>query len=217
MVWRVLAAPLLLGFLCGCSDGRDLPAAAAVDSTRPMVATSGPVAATSEPVVATSGPVAPTSERLVATAVPVTTTPPATGGSGVVPVGFATVAGTVTAADGEVCEVCLWLAATPEHRSRGLMEVTDLGPADGMVFRYGTATATSFWMRNTPMPLSIAFFDADGRYLDAFDMEPCGVGDCPLHPTPSGFVDAVELAQGTLDRFGIGPGSVLELTDLPCG
>ena len=58
----------------------------------------------------------------------------------VVPEGFERVAATVTAADGTVCELCLWLAATGEQRSQGLMFVTDLGGADGMAFRYESPT-----------------------------------------------------------------------------
>ena len=92
---------------------------------------------------------------------------------GVVPEGFATEAAEVTAADGEVCALCLWVAATSEERARGLMGVTDLGGADGMVFVFGAPTHDAFWMRGTPTPLSIAFFADDGSFVSATDMEPC--------------------------------------------
>ena len=62
------------------------------------------------------------------------------------------------------------------------MQVTDLGGLDGMAFRYDSPHTTSFTMRNTVMPLSIAFFGADGAYLDGFDMEPCVAEPCPLVP-----------------------------------
>jgi hypothetical protein len=97
------------------------------------------------------------------------------------------------------------------------MGVTDLGTGDGMIFRYPIATSTSFWMRDTLLPLSIAFFDDAGAYMDAFDMEPCAVEACPRFPTPREFVDAIEFPQGTPAELGIGVGSVLEVSDLPCG
>jgi uncharacterized membrane protein (UPF0127 family) len=138
------------------------------------------------------------------------------GPTGVEPVGFDTVAATITAATGEVCEVCLWVADTPVLRRRGLMEVTDLGVGDGMVFRYAEPTSTTFWMKNTPMPLSIAFFDAEGVFLESFDMEPCPDGSCTRYATPSNVLDGIEFAQGTLADFGVGPGSMLAISELPC-
>jgi uncharacterized membrane protein (UPF0127 family) len=133
-----------------------------------------------------------------------------------VPAGFAQVAATATAADGTACELCLWLADDAELRQRGLMFVTDLGGADGMLFRYPGPTTGSFWMKNTVMPLSIAFFDVDGHYIDAFDMPPCVADPCPSYPTPSDFVHAIEVPQGGLAALAIGPGSALVVGDLPC-
>lgn len=133
-----------------------------------------------------------------------------------VPVGFDRVAARVTAADGAVCDLCLWLADTAPRRARGLRSVTDLGAADGMAFRYPEPHTTNFWMKDTLLPLSIAFFDADGAYVSAFDMEPCAADPCPRYATADGFTIAVEVPQGALADLDIGPGSTLELTDLPC-
>jgi uncharacterized membrane protein (UPF0127 family) len=129
----------------------------------------------------------------------------------VVPVGFGTIAARVTAPDGEMCELCLWLADDVATRGRGLMQVTDLGGLDGMAFRYDAPHTTSFTMRNTVMPLSIAFFGAGGNYLDAFDMSPCDTEPCPSYPTPTDFVVAIEAPEGGLAELGIGAGSTLEL------
>jgi len=133
-----------------------------------------------------------------------------------VPEGFASIAARSTEPDGTVCELCLWIAEDGEQRARGLMGVTDLGPADGMAFVYPTPTTGAFWMKNTLMPLSIAFFDGDGRHLDAFDMEPCTADPCERYPTPSGFVVAVEVAQGDLERLSLVPGATLELLGGEC-
>ncbi len=132
------------------------------------------------------------------------------------PQGFGTIAARVTASDGEICELCLWLADDAAARGRGLMQVTDLGGLDGMAFRYDSPHTTSFTMRNTVMPLSIAFFGADGALLDAFDMEPCVAEPCPSYPTPADFVVAIEVPQGGLPDLDIGAGSMLELLAEGC-
>jgi uncharacterized membrane protein (UPF0127 family) len=126
------------------------------------------------------------------------------------------VAGTATAADGTVCELCLWLADDGDRRALGLMYVTDLGGPDGMLFRYPGPTTAAFWMKNTVMPLSIAFFDQSGAFLDSFDMEPCAADPCRTYPTPNDFVYAVEVPQGGLEALAMTPGSVLAVSDLPC-
>jgi uncharacterized membrane protein (UPF0127 family) len=122
----------------------------------------------------------------------------------------------VTTATGEVCELCLWLAKTPEERARGLMFVTDLAGADGMAFAYEEPTTSAFWMKNTPMPLSIAFYDARGGYLGGFDMAPCLADPCERYPTPIGFSVAIEVAQGTAEQLGLTPGSTLAISALAC-
>jgi uncharacterized membrane protein (UPF0127 family) len=138
---------------------------------------------------------------------------------GVVPEGFATVGAEITAADGSVCTVCLWAAATPEDRARGLMGVTDLGGADGMAFLYDAPTEGDFWMRDTPTPLSIAFFAADGAFVSASDMVPCLAGpaaDCPRYGAAGPYTTAIEVFAGDLAGLGIAAGSRLELVGAPC-
>jgi uncharacterized membrane protein (UPF0127 family) len=134
----------------------------------------------------------------------------------VLPSGFELVAARVTEPDGTVCDLCLWLADSAEQRRRGLMFVTDLGPAAAMAFRYPNPHATKFHMTNTLLPLSIAFFDAGGAFMDSFDMEPCVTNDCRRYPTPRDFVIAAETYQGRLGEIGMSAGSTLELLELPC-
>ncbi|MEO6651344.1 MAG: DUF192 domain-containing protein [Ilumatobacteraceae bacterium] len=138
------------------------------------------------------------------------------GGPAVQPGVFDRTAARITLADGSFCELCLWLAETPDDRARGLMEVTDLGAADAMAFVYPEAHTGSFWMKNTIMPLSIAFYSPSGAFLDAFDMEPCVTEQCTSYPTSPDFLIAVEAPQGGLDELGLVAGSSLELLDLPC-
>jgi uncharacterized protein len=136
----------------------------------------------------------------------------------VTPSGFDTVAGRVTAADGSTCDVCLWEAGTVDQQTRGLMGVTDLGGADGMVFRFGAPTTIQFWMRDTVTPLSIAFF-ADGAFVSSTDMDPCLTGpaaDCARYAAAAPYTDAVEVPQGGLADLLMVAGSRLELFDTPC-
>lgn len=126
--------------------------------------------------------------------------------------GAGEVAASITAADGTVQGCCLLVAADDEVRQRGLMEVTDLGGYTGMVFVWDEDSSGGFWMRNTPTPLSIAFFDADGAFLASTDMQPCDdTPDCPVYPSPGTYRFAVEVLQGDLAALGVGPGSRLAL------
>lgn len=134
----------------------------------------------------------------------------------IVPEGFATGGFRVIPAVGEPCDLCLWVARTDDERRRGLMGVDDLGGRDGMAFVYATPRTTAFTMRNTLLPLSIAFFDVDGGFLEAFDMDPCVDEPCQRYPTPPDFTVAIEVRRGDLERFGIGPGSRLVGDDVAC-
>jgi uncharacterized membrane protein (UPF0127 family) len=150
--------------------------------------------------------------------VPVASAPAASGpapAGGVQPEGFTTVTARVTASDGEVCEVCLWLADSDEERGRGLMGVTDLGDAAGMAFVFDPATTGSFYMYRTPTPLSIAWFGDDGAWVGATDMEPCLDATserCDLYsPGGAAYTVGVETFAGGLEPLLMVDGSVIEL------
>lgn len=64
------------------------------------------------------------------------------------------------------------VAATPRSREIGLMMRERLGPNEGMLFVFDQPRAYCFWMRNTPLALSIAFIDDDGRIVNIEDMAP---------------------------------------------
>lgn len=125
--------------------------------------------------------------------------------------GFAEVVFRVTAPGGGTYDGMAMLADTPATRRQGLMEQTDLRGYDGMIFRFQSANTGGFWMRNTLIPLSIAFFDVNGRFLSSADMEPCPPepADCPSTGPGVPYFHAIEVAKGDLGRLGIGPGSVL--------
>jgi uncharacterized membrane protein (UPF0127 family) len=125
--------------------------------------------------------------------------------------GFSSVAFTVTGGSG-TRTFCGALAATGSQQARGLMQRNDLGGLDAMVFRFDADTTTTFYMRNTPLPLSIAWFDAGGRFVSATDMAPCpDRPGCPDYAASRPYRVAVEVPKGGLGALGIGPGSSISL------
>jgi uncharacterized membrane protein (UPF0127 family) len=124
--------------------------------------------------------------------------------------GFGETRITVRKVDGQLVAWCLLLAETKDQQSRGLMQVTNLNGYDGMLFRYSAPVTQPFFMRNTPMPLSIAFIDGAGRLVSAVDMAPCEDRDgCPNYPPAGPFKTAIEVTQGALPLFGIEPGATV--------
>jgi len=134
------------------------------------------------------------------------------------PQGFRAVLIEVTKADGTKATYCVWLAATEPERERGLMQVTGLGGADGMIFRFGADQSTAFWMKDTVIPLSIAFFQKGGAFVSATDMEPCSPSapGCRTYPADAPYSDAIEVPKGGLAALGIGPSSRLAVTSKSC-
>jgi uncharacterized protein len=113
---------------------------------------------------------------------------------------------------------CALLADEPALRAQGLMGQDDLRGYEAMVFRYESPSMVRFTMRDTRIPLSIAFFDEDGAFVSSLDMDPCppGTADCPAYASEGPYLNALEVAQGDLPELGIGPGSHLSFPDEPC-
>ncbi|MET0478367.1 MAG: DUF192 domain-containing protein [Actinomycetota bacterium] len=109
-------------------------------------------------------------------------------------------------AGGNPVTVRLEVAADPATRARGLMEREQVPPGTGMVFLYPADVAESFWMKNTLVPLSIAFVAADGRVVSVAEMSPCKADPCPTYAPAGPYRYAVELAAGSFGDAGVGPG-----------
>jgi len=88
------------------------------------------------------------------------------------------------------------VADEPTERRRGLMFVEDLEDLDGMLFSFGEETSRGFWMKNTLLPLDIAFFDADGALVDVLTMDPCEEVSCPSYVPSGAYWTAVEAPAG---------------------
>jgi uncharacterized membrane protein (UPF0127 family) len=95
------------------------------------------------------------------------------------------------------------IADTPELREKGLMGRTSLADDAGMLFQWPDDTANGFWMKDTLIPLSIAFVAADGRVLALLDMEPCRADPCPVYDPHVSYRMAVEANRGAFARWGV--------------
>lgn len=103
----------------------------------------------------------------------------------------------------------VYLAVTRTQQIRGLMHVRDLAADAGMLFLYGDADYRSMWMKNTYIPLDIAFARDDGSIVNiARHTEPLSL-ESIASTEPATYV--LELNAGTTERLGIEPGSQLLL------
>jgi len=118
---------------------------------------------------------------------------------------------TVTIDSGEdEVEVRVEIADDLDEQTQGLMHRTALAENRGMLFVYTDEEARSFWMKNTLIPLSIAYIDSDGRIVDIQDMKP--LDDEPPHYVsvePAQY--ALEVNQGFFDERGVKVGDKAEL------
>jgi uncharacterized protein len=127
-----------------------------------------------------------------------------------------TVAYRLEPAAGPATTVRLEVAADPASRARGLMGRTKVPEGTGMVFLYPADVTEAFWMKNTLVPLSIAFVAADGRVVSMAEMTPCRTDPCPTYAPAGPYRYAVELAAGSLAAAGVGPGAKVAPVD-PAG
>jgi uncharacterized membrane protein (UPF0127 family) len=112
---------------------------------------------------------------------------------------------------------CALLADAPDEHAQGLMGRTDLAGHDGMLFRFDGDTDSTFYMKDTLIPLSIAWFDAQGRFVSSADMPPCGDEPvCPSYGADKPYRYALEVPQGELATLGIGPGTRLLVGEEQC-
>ncbi len=82
--------------------------------------------------------------------------------------------------------------------------MTTLPADDGMAFVWTAPTASTFWMKDTLIPLSIAFVDADGKIVSISDMQPCDADPCPTYASAAPYTMAVEANAGWFADHGIG-------------
>lgn len=102
------------------------------------------------------------------------------------------------------------VALAPDERSKGLMFRKVLGPNQGMVFLFDQPAVQCMWMRNTLIPLSVAFIADDGRILNVEDMAP-QTEDNHCAAKPARY--ALEMNKGWFAKHGIVAGT--KISGLP--
>ncbi len=103
------------------------------------------------------------------------------------------------------------IAETDAARERGLMGRTSIEEDAGMLFVWPDDASSAFWMKDTPLRLTVAFISADGRILRTLDMEPCAADPCPVYDPHETYRMALEVRQGALDRTGVRVGDRVRL------
>ena len=119
---------------------------------------------------------------------------------------------TIDASSGEKVEVRVEIADNASERARGLMHRTALAENRGMLFVFRREEWLSFWMKDTLIPLSIAFMDSDGRIVDIQDMKPLD-DDPPSYVSARPARYALEVNQGFFEEHGVEVGDRAELPE----
>jgi len=106
-------------------------------------------------------------------------------------------------------EIWVEVAKTPEEVNHGLMGRRHLGKDEGMLFIFEREDYHSFWMKDTLIPLSIAFIDKDGRIVWITEMNPLTLDS---HVPPKPILYALEMNKGWFSSRGIKIGDVVRFS-----
>jgi uncharacterized membrane protein (UPF0127 family) len=102
------------------------------------------------------------------------------------------------------------VARSEAERERGLMGRKSLGPREGMIFVFDRDERLSFWMKNTPLPLSIAFISVEGRVTQIEDMDPYSER---IIRSRLSVRYALEMRQGAFAELGVAEGDTVRFPE----
>lgn len=100
------------------------------------------------------------------------------------------------------------VSETPEDLQQGLMFTEDLPADEGMLFVFQRERILDFWMKNTPIPLSVAFIDRKGRIVAIERMEP--LDEQTMHTSRVPAIYALEMNAGWFQEHGVKVGDMVE-------
>jgi hypothetical protein len=106
-------------------------------------------------------------------------------------------------------EIWVEVAKTPEERAKGLMHRKHLAKDEGMLFIFEAEGYHGFWMKNTLIPLSIAFLDKEGKIVRISEMKPLTLTS---HDPPQPILYALEMNMGWFAAHGIKEGDVVRFS-----
>ena len=110
---------------------------------------------------------------------------------------------TITTRDGAKVTLAVELARTPAAHQKGLMNRRTLGAKAGMAFLYTQSRQGGFWMKNTLIPLDIAFADGRGKILRILTMQPCRRDPCRVYDPKVAYRTALEVNAGSFRRWDV--------------
>jgi hypothetical protein len=108
--------------------------------------------------------------------------------------------------------VQMQIAVRLDEMQHGLMDRRDLKPDQGMLFVYERPQQQSFWMRHTPTPLDVGFFNANGELEEIYPMYP--FDETPVRSRSEALKFALEMNQGWFSAHQVKPGAKLDLKAL---
>ena len=117
----------------------------------------------------------------------------------------------IVRADGSVVPLLCEIARTAEEQRKGYMGRKTIPDGTGMVFAFAVDQKMSFWMKNTPHPLSIAYIDSAGFIREIYDMAPYSLD---ITESERSLRYALEVPQGWFARAGIAAGDRLSAESL---
>lgn len=110
-------------------------------------------------------------------------------------------------------EITVEIADTDSKREQGLMYRTSMPENEGMLFIFEFERPLTFWMRNTRIPLSIAYIDANKKILNIHEMVPAPDSEPhpKLYPSEGSALYALEMNKGWFSKNNIKPGQTIEI------
>ena len=109
-------------------------------------------------------------------------------------------------------EILAKVADEVDRRQQGLMHVEDLPEGVGMLFLFEELQGGGFWMKNTLVPLDIAYIAGD-EVVAVLQMDPCEADPCPSYEPGIDYDAALEVNQGALAEAGVSEGTTVTWTD----
>ena len=126
------------------------------------------------------------------------------------PVTFGKGSATITTTTGTI-KLAVEIARTDEQRQLGLMNRRSLGAKAGMIFQYDSPSEGGFWMKNTLIPLDIAFYNVRGRIVRILRMEPCKRDPCKIYSPEAAYRGALEVNAGSFARWKVKRGDLIRV------
>lgn len=119
---------------------------------------------------------------------------------------------TIAGPGGPELSLHVQIAETAHSQEEGLMNVKKMPDQVGMAFLFHPSTSGPFWMKDTLIPLDIAFWDGRGRIVTTLTMVPCKADPCHQYDPGASYVGSVEMNAGLLGAKGVHPGDTVTLT-----